>query len=359
MSTVLAYTSPARGHLEPMLDVLAVLAARGWDVHVRTLAALVDDVRAAGPACAPIAPEVEAVVLDDHRYRSASAQARRVGEVWTARAALEPADLRAAVAEVRPDLLLLDTTTAGAKAAAEADGLPWAEVVPFLVDPPTPGLPPLGLGLRPRSGLLGRLRDAAATRMVASVNDRLLLDPANAGRAAAGLPPLGDAGQAAFRAPVTLLRTARPFAWARDLPPGALAVGPSRWRWPAAAPEVPPDDGRPLVLVTCSTEFQDDGAIARAAAEGLAAGHRLVVTTGAVDPATVPAPPGRSSPGRFRTTRWSSRPTSSSATVGWGSPSAPSPRASRWWSSPGDATRPTSPPTSPRRAPASWSRAAG
>jgi hypothetical protein len=53
-------------------------------------------------------------------------------------------------------------------------------------------------------------------------------------------------------------------------------------------PDSIPDDDRPLVLVACSSEFQDDSAIAAAAIEGLAGDHRVVVTTAGVDPADLP-----------------------------------------------------------------------
>ena len=48
MTAVLAYTSPAMGHLYPMMPLLLELRDRGLDVHVRTLDTLVDQARAAG-----------------------------------------------------------------------------------------------------------------------------------------------------------------------------------------------------------------------------------------------------------------------------------------------------------------------
>ena len=38
MTRYLAYTSPARGHLYPLVQTLLELRGRGHDVHVRTLA---------------------------------------------------------------------------------------------------------------------------------------------------------------------------------------------------------------------------------------------------------------------------------------------------------------------------------
>jgi UDP:flavonoid glycosyltransferase YjiC (YdhE family) len=45
-----------------------------------------------------------------------------------------------------------------------------------------------------------------------------------------------------------------------------------------------------LVLIGCSSEFQDDGAIAAAALAGLRDRYRLVVTTAGVDPASLGDP---------------------------------------------------------------------
>ena len=64
-------------------------------------------------------------------------------------------------------------------------------------------------------------------------------------------------------------------------------VGPGLWDPPAAAPVELPAGDRPLVLVACSSEFQDDGEIAAAALAGLRDRYRLVVTTAGVDPASL------------------------------------------------------------------------
>jgi UDP:flavonoid glycosyltransferase YjiC (YdhE family) len=48
MSTYYAFTSPAAGHLFPMVPGSLELQARGHDVHLRTAPALVDAACAAG-----------------------------------------------------------------------------------------------------------------------------------------------------------------------------------------------------------------------------------------------------------------------------------------------------------------------
>ena len=285
---VLAYTSPARGHLNPMMGPLLELRRRGHVVHVRTLAAGVEGVRAAGLQAEPIDPRIEAIEMDDHRARSQIAAGRRSYAVWAERARHEVADFRGAVAAVEPDVALVDCTTFGAKAVAEADGLTWAESRPFLLEDPAPGVPPFGLGLRPMPGPLGRARDAVLGAVTAGFDRMARLPTVNAGRRAAGLQPLRSAAESRHRAPLTLYFTAPPFEYVRELPPGVLMVGAATWDPPAELPGAIPDDDRPLVLVACSTEFQDDAAIAAAALEGLPDRYRVVVTSAGVDPAELP-----------------------------------------------------------------------
>jgi MGT family glycosyltransferase len=282
---VLAYTSPARGHLTPMMGPLLELHRRGAEVHVRTLRAGVENVRATGIEAAPIAAAIEAVPHDDHEARIQIASGARSFATLRRRAALEVPDLEAALAEVSPDVLLVDSTTFGAKALAEREGLPWAVSQPSLLEEPAADGTPFGLGLAPMGPPLGRLRDRALGLLADDFDRRHRLPAVNAGRLAAGLAPLARAAEFRHRAPLTLYFTAEPLDYRRDLPESVVMVGPSLWD-PAAeqAVDLPPGD-RPLVLVGCSSEFQDDGAIAAAALAGLRDRFRLVVTTAGVDPA--------------------------------------------------------------------------
>jgi MGT family glycosyltransferase len=82
--------------------------------------------------------------------------------------------------------------------------------------------------------------------------------------------------------------TAEPFEYARsDWPSNVSLVGPGLWSPPADEPAWLSSTKRPLLLVTCSTEFQDDGALAATAIAAF--GHdtevALVCTTAGVDPA--------------------------------------------------------------------------
>jgi MGT family glycosyltransferase len=287
---VLAYTSPARGHLNPMMGPLLELRRRGAEVHVRTLASQLEAVRAAGLEASPLDPAVEAVTHTEFRARHQIEAGMRSFATFAKRAPLEVPDFEQALDVTAPDLVLVDTTTFGAKAVAERRGLAWAESRPFFLEDRAPGAPPFGLGLQPLGGPAGRARDAALGLLSGGFDRRVRLPAFNAGREAAGLPPFRTVAEARNRAPLTLYFTARPFEYPRPLPPGVVMVGPGLWDPPRELPREIPTDDRPLALVACSSEFQDDGAIAAAALAGLRGRWRLVVTSAGVDPASLGDP---------------------------------------------------------------------
>src|SRR5206468_4336762 len=145
--------------------------------------------------------------------------------------------------------------------------------------------PPYGLGMAPRHDALGRARDAFMRRAILGPLERMVIPRLNDLRASEGLPPLADATHFFGRtAPLVLYYTAEPFEYPRsDWPSSVQLVGPGVWDPPTDAPAWLDGVERPIVLVTCSTEFQDDGKLARAAIE-LAGEYEVVVTTAAVDP---------------------------------------------------------------------------
>lgn len=105
---VLAYTSPARGHLNPMMGPLLELRRRGAEVHVRTLSPAIGSVRAAGLEAEPLAPEIEAIVHRDHQARTQIQSGAASFATLQARARHEVPDFEAALDAVRPDLAIVD-----------------------------------------------------------------------------------------------------------------------------------------------------------------------------------------------------------------------------------------------------------
>lgn len=284
MAKILCYTSPARGHLFPTVPVLLELARRGHDVAVLTLRDEVERVARAGLRARPVSAEVERIAHDDHAGRSIKDALDRAVRVFVARAAHEVPDLERAIAAERPDLLLVDFNAWGASAVAEKSGRPWALFMPYFLPWRLPGLPPFGPGLAPRSDLLGRVRDFVVGQFVHRLVNRNLprLDEVRAGVGLPGIPHMADQGRTA---PCILYFTAEPFEYAcAARPESVVMVGPCAWEPPAEAPEWLSRVDRPLVLVTCSTEYQADGEIVTAALEGLAGEDVFVVaTTGAVE----------------------------------------------------------------------------
>ena len=108
-----------------------------------------------------------------------------------------------------------------------------------------------------------------------------------------GAPPVRRIERATIRAPLMLYMTAEPFEYPRsDWPSSVRMVGPGIWDPPAKSPDWLEEISRPLVLVTCSSEFQNDGKLVRMALEALAGEDvEVVVTTAGVDPSSFAPPP--------------------------------------------------------------------
>ncbi len=133
MARFLAYTSPAQGHLYPVVPTLLELARRNHEVHVRTLASEVTELRKLGLHAVAIDPAIEEVSLDT--WQASTPQEGIAGAFGTfaKRATHEAPDLRRAISEVAPDVLLVDITAVGAAAVAEASSIPWAQSIPYFM----------------------------------------------------------------------------------------------------------------------------------------------------------------------------------------------------------------------------------
>ncbi|HQY63453.1 MAG TPA: glycosyltransferase [Polyangiaceae bacterium] len=287
MAKLLCYTSPARGHLFPVMPTLLEVARRGHEVVLLTLADEAPRVAAAGLRARAIAGSIEAIPHDDHRAKSAGDGLDRAARVFVARAEHEIPDLEAALAAERPDALLVDFNCWGASAVAERSGLPWALFMPYFLPWRLPGLPPFGPGLAPRGDVFGRARDFVAGKIVHRLMNQNLARM-NGVRARVGLPGLADMLEQGRAAPRILYYTSEPFEYACSARPASVVmVGPGLFEPPSARPEWLDRVDRPLILVACSSEYQDDGAIVHAALDAFGDEDAFVVaTTGGVDPAS-------------------------------------------------------------------------
>jgi MGT family glycosyltransferase len=292
MARVLAYTSPARGHLFPLVPILDELHARGHEIALRTLASQVEPMRAHGFDAGAIDAEIERIAIDDFLARTPLGAQKRAMRTFGRRAEFDAADLRRAIEQEHPDALLVDINSWGAMAVAEAWGGAWAAWCPYPLPLPSRDAPPFGPGFRPARGPLGRLRDAAIRPLALGALERIVAPLVNEVRVREGVAALSGAADLLLATPLLLYMTAEPFEYPRsDWPAKVRFVGPCDWDPPAESPAWLEQVEQPIVLVTTSSEFQDDGRLVRCALEALADEPvHVVATLPSSDPASFAAP---------------------------------------------------------------------
>ncbi|QIS05404.1 glycosyltransferase [Nocardia brasiliensis] len=292
MTKILAFTSPAKGHLYPVAPVLSELVSRGHAVTALTLPGSERELGPLGLTVRELPPALAPNTLDDWATTTEITTLRAALRALVARIPDEIQALRGAIIAERPDALLIDITAPGAQILAAASGLPWASWAPKLLPLPSPGTPPFGPGLRPRTDRLGRIRDNTMHWFLERRANEVLPE-FNHMRRYYGLEALDSIVDYLRVPPLTLNFTAAPFDDAHpDWPESVARVGPGLWDPDAEPPAWLAAIDRPLALVTCSTAFHDDGRIAQLAMDALAdSGYYTVVTSGAIDPETLTAAP--------------------------------------------------------------------
>ena len=267
MAVVLAYMSPAIGHLFPFCALLSELSARGHQIHVRTLDSGIDLCRRLGFAGQRIDPRIERLQSDDWTTESALRVATKTVDVLVRRAGLEVADVTGAINSVRPDVVLVDANCWGAMSVAETLDIPWLVFSPFTPYLDSAGSPPFGPGYSPLPGVVGRVRDLGVKSVTYTVFDRPFRAGLNPVRADLGLPPVRSADELLRRAPGVLVATGKPFEyahteWGRSI----HMIGPAIFEPPSPrAPGWLDDIDLPVVLVTTSSVRQADTALVRTA----------------------------------------------------------------------------------------------
>jgi UDP:flavonoid glycosyltransferase YjiC (YdhE family) len=268
------------GHLFPIVPILEELRRRGHEVALRTFASEVERMRSLGIDAHPIAPSIEALAIADWRARSQVGAAKRAAATFCDRAELEAPDLQRAIEEEQPDALLVDIFAWGGLSAAEAWGGPWASYCPLPLPLPSRDVPPFGPGLPPARGRLGRLRDRLGQSASEIGFDRLVRPPLNALRISLGLGELDRAHDLYRKPPLLLYMSAGGFDYPRsDWPANVIMVGPCTWDPPAELESELAKVAAPLVLVTTSSDFQDDGKLVRTALSALADEPYHVIAT--------------------------------------------------------------------------------
>jgi MGT family glycosyltransferase len=287
------------GNVPPELSAVGRLVERGHVVTVLAEDSVANEVRATG---ARLRPWVQAPNRPDRRPENDPTRDWECRYPWQlierliATLFVGPAhgyahDVRDAIADTRPQLVICSMFCLGGMVAAEEAGLPFDVLLPNVYPLPAKGLPPFGIGLRPARGAVGRLRDRALNLFIERLWDSKGLAGLNALREQHGLAPLAHFLDQVRRARRQLVLTSAAFDFAAVLPAGARYVGPvlDDPAWAAGTPWTPPGGSNPLVLVAMSSTFQDQiGCLQRIVdALGTLPVRGLVTTGPAIDASTL------------------------------------------------------------------------
>jgi len=242
------------GHAFPMIALGEALAGRGHQVTVQTWRRWREAVERAGMRFAA-APEYQVFPTRERPMKPYQAAVRAAQET------------RTLIEDVRPDVVVADILTPAVALAAEAEGVPWATLVPHVFPPGGDGFPPYSIGARLPRTTLGRALWRAVERPAAA-GLRRGRDELNGARARLGLPALAHVHGGLSRG-LCLVGTFPQLEYPRDWPANTHVVGPLLWEPPTLDVELPPGD-EPLVMVAPSTSQDPDHRLLRAAVEGLA-----------------------------------------------------------------------------------------
>jgi MGT family glycosyltransferase len=271
------------------MSVIRAMVERGHDVRVMADRVLAPDIETTGAEHVPWdrAPQREnldpqSVIMKDWDTKTPFQAFARVRDgAMVGPAGLFAADVRDELQRRPADVVVGNFFVFGAQIAAEAEGVPFAFLVSNLLSFRDSGTPPLGPGLKPARGPLGRARDRAINRFMARLFDKRL-DQLNEVRRANGLEPIASVLQNFEHADRLLLMTSRSFEYeSYSPPPNVRIVGP-RLDDPAWAGDwTPPAGDDPLVLVGMSSTFMDHAELLQRVATALGRlPVRGVLTTG-------------------------------------------------------------------------------
>jgi len=275
---VAVVAGPEAGHVLPAIALCLRFAAAGDDPVLVTGRQWLDIARGVG------LDAVELLGLDPEESDDDTDAGAKLHHRAARMAVLNLPVLRG----LKPDLVVSDVITVCGGMAAELAGIPWIELSPHPLYLPSKGLPPIGSGLAPGTGLRGRLRDVTMRAFTARSVRAGERQRAQA-RRGIGLSGVDPGPLRRLIATLPALEVPRP-----DWPAEAVIVGPLHFEPTTAALAVPPGDG-PVVVVAPSTASTGTAGLAELAleylipGETLPAGSRLAVSRmGGADVAVPP-----------------------------------------------------------------------
>ncbi|HXS87574.1 MAG TPA: nucleotide disphospho-sugar-binding domain-containing protein [Mycobacterium sp.] len=259
---VAVVAGPDPGHSFPAIALCQRFLAAGDAPTLLTGAEWLDTARAAGIDAVELAG-LDPTPDDDDGDAGAKIHQRAARMAVLNRGQLQEMEL---------DLVVSDVITACGGMAAELLGIPWIELNPHPLYRPSTGLPPIGSGLAPGTGIRGRLRDATMRALTAR-SLRVGNRQREQVRIEIGLPAIDPGPLRMLIATLPALEVPRP-----DWPADAVVVGPLHFEPTEQVLPLPPGSG-PVVVVAPSTATTGTTGMAETALDSLASlGVRLVVS---------------------------------------------------------------------------------
>jgi UDP:flavonoid glycosyltransferase YjiC (YdhE family) len=264
---VAVVAGPDPGHAFPAIALCQRFLAAGDTPTLLTGTEWLETARAAGMDAVELAG-LDPTADDDDRDAGAKIHQRAARMAVLNLPRLQAMEL---------DLVVSDVITACGGMSAELLGIPWIELDPHPLYLPSKGLPPIGSGLAPGTGIRGRLRDATMRALTARSLQAGARQRAGV-RVEIGLPAIDPGPLRRLIATLPALEVPRP-----DWPAEAVLVGPLHFEPTEQVLSIPPGSG-PVVVVAPSTALTGAKGLDQAALDclvpgsGLPAGARVVVS---------------------------------------------------------------------------------
>jgi UDP:flavonoid glycosyltransferase YjiC (YdhE family) len=255
---VAVVAGPDPGHSFPAIALCQRFLAAGATPTLLTGVEWLDTARAAG------VDAVELLGLDPTDEDDDLDAGAKIHQRAARMAVLNASQLQA----MALDLVVSDVITACGGMAAELLGIPWIELNPHPLYRPSKGLPPLGSGLAPGTGIRGRLRDTTMRALTAR-SWRAGLRQRSAARTQIGLSANDPGPLRRLIATLPALEVPRP-----DWPVEAVLVGPLHFEPTEQVLSIPPGSG-PVVMVAPSTASTGTQGMAQTALDSLVPGAGL------------------------------------------------------------------------------------
>ncbi len=274
--TLLAFS----GNAPPQLALTRELVGRGHEVRVLAHRAARERIEGTGAEFVEYRramPDLDLTRAEtdpvrDWEARTQLGAAKRLRDGATAPMPDGTRDVIEALEGWSAEVVVFDWLIPAAAIAAELADLPAAALVHCPYPLPARGAPPLFSGLSPMAGPLGAVRDRLFDRMT-----RRFWAPAlpvlNRVRGEHGLAPLKDYGDQVLGAQAIYVMTAPEldFSSKAELPANVHYVGPAfepfRNDWHSPWPE---ENSDPLVLLSFSTSYMDQDALAQRVLDAVA-----------------------------------------------------------------------------------------